>query len=74
MPKTFTHDDVLAAVRKEVAETSLLATAARIGVSAAFLGDVLRGNRGISEKVAESFGFHREIQTKVLFRKKVQAA
>ena len=72
MPKQFTQDDVLAIIRKEVEASSLRQTALRIGVSAPFLSDVLRGNRLISETVAEAFGFTREMETvtTVTFRKK----
>jgi hypothetical protein len=38
-------------------------------MSAAYLSDVLRGNRKISEAMASSFGFEREIVTEVTFRK-----
>jgi hypothetical protein len=63
MPKHYIQDEVLAVIRKEVEATSLRKTAERIGISAPFLSDVLRGNRLISETVAEAFGFERKIET-----------
>jgi hypothetical protein len=74
MPRTFTESDVIEAIRIEVSETSLRQTARRIEVSAPYLSDILRGNRGVGEKVAEAFGFEREIQTRILFRRKAKAA
>ena len=74
MPKQFTQDDVLAVIRKEVEASSLRKTAERIGVSAPFLSDVLRGNRLISETVAEAFGFVREMETVTTVRFRKRAA
>ena len=69
MPKTFTQEDVVADIRKAVEATSVRQTAASIGVSAAYISDILNGNRGISDAIAEAFGYEREIVTKVTFRK-----
>jgi plasmid maintenance system antidote protein VapI len=69
MPKTYTQDDVLADIRKVVEASSLRQTAERINVSAAYLSDVLAGNRGVSDNMAAAFGYTREIVTKVIFRK-----
>lgn len=68
--RTFTQDDVLADIRKEVNQSSLRQTADRIGLSAAYLSDILKGNRAVSETVAAVFGYEREIVTNVVFRKK----
>lgn len=73
MPKKFTQEDVLDTIRAEVKSTSLRATARRIGVSAPFLGDVLKGNRSVSDKIADAFGFERQVITAkvvLVFRKK----
>lgn len=67
--KTFTQEDVLKAIRAEVEQSSLRQTAQRIGVGASFLSDVLRGSRLISETVAKAYGFEREVQTTIRFRK-----
>jgi transcriptional regulator with XRE-family HTH domain len=70
MPKTYTQDDVLADIRKVAERSSLRQTAERIGVSAAYLSDILAGNRAVSDTIAEAFGYEREIVTEVIFRKK----
>lgn len=70
MPKTYTQDEVLAAIRKVVDESSLRQTAERIGVSAGYLSDVLNSNRAVSDAIADAFGFEREIVTEIIFRKK----
>ena len=70
MPETYTQDDVLGTIREAVNESSLRQTAERIGVSAAYIGDILAGNRGVSETIADAFGYEREIVTEVIFRKK----
>lgn len=54
-------EQVLHLIREEVKATSLRKTARRIGVSAPFLGDVIRGNRFISEKVADAYGYERRL-------------
>lgn len=69
MPKTFTQEEVLDVIRRDVNASSARQVAIRIGVSAAYLGDIINGNRPVSEFVASSFGFEREIQTTVVFRK-----
>lgn len=72
MAKELTQDDVLEAIRKETAKSSLRKVAIDIEVSAAFLSDVLRGRRDVSDKVAEAFGFIREVRItkQVVFRRK----
>jgi plasmid maintenance system antidote protein VapI len=74
MPKTYTENDIVELIRAEVAASSLTETAARLGVSISYVSDLVRGTRNVSERIAEELGFEREIQTKVSFRKKVQAA
>ena len=68
--KKYTTEDVIETIRKEINSTSLRQTARRIGVSAGYLSDVMRGNRTVSEAMASSFGFEREIITEVIFRKR----
>lgn len=70
MSKQFTQDDVRAVIRKEADETSMTKIALRIGVSVSLLSYILSGERGVSDAVAEAFGFEREIVTQVIFRKK----
>lgn len=69
MAKTFTREDVLKVIQEEIERTSIKATADRLQVTTSLLYDVLKGNRAISAKVAEKFGFKREIITQVIFRK-----
>ena len=70
MSKQFTQDDVLAVIRKEVDGSSMTAVASRIGVSVSLLSYILSGDRGVSDAIAEAFGFEREVTTKVIFRKR----
>lgn len=67
--KTFTQDDVLAVIRVRTEATSIRAVARELGLSAAYLSDILLGRRAVSETVAEAFGFQREIVTEIRFRK-----
>jgi lambda repressor-like predicted transcriptional regulator len=67
--KTYTEDDVLAAIRKRTDLSSIRAVARELGVSAAYLCDVLSRKRTISVKVAKLFGFRRETVTEVRFLK-----
>lgn len=69
--KKVTRDGVIAAIRKETEGSSLRQAAKRFGISAAYLSDILRGNREISDRIAAKFGFTREVKviTKVVFRK-----
>jgi transcriptional regulator with XRE-family HTH domain len=67
--KKLTQDDVLNAIRAEVKNSSVRAVARRIGVSAAYISDVLLDKRQVSERLARLFGFEREIIKEVVFRK-----
>jgi lambda repressor-like predicted transcriptional regulator len=67
--KTYTQDDVLATIRTRTDASSIRSVAKELGLSAAYLSDVLLGNRQVSDKVAESFGFQREVVTEIRFRK-----
>jgi len=69
--KKVTRDEVIAVIRKETEGSSLRQAAKRFGISAAYLSDILRGNREISDRIAAKFGFKREIKviTEVVFRK-----
>lgn len=69
MNKTYTEDEVLAAIRKRTDSSSIRAVARELGVSAPYLSDVLLRKRTISVKVANLFGFRREIVTEVRFLK-----
>lgn len=68
--KNLTEQDVLQTIRKEIEGSSLRKVAEKTGVDAANLSRMLRGERALSESVAEAFGFEREAVTKVIFRKK----
>lgn len=67
--KTYTQDDVLGVIHKEIAGSSLRKVAQGKGFSAAYLSDVTTGKLGVSENLAAAFGFIREVTTEVRFRK-----
>lgn len=46
-------------IRKQVGKVSLRSKAATIGVSAAYLSDVLTGKRKISDAMARRFGYRK---------------
>jgi hypothetical protein len=62
MGKELTTEDVLKVIREDVEKSSLRKTATRIGISAAYLSDVLRGNRQVGEELAAHYGFNRTIK------------
>ena len=62
MGKELTTEDVLKVIREDVAKTSLRKTAIRLGISAAYLSDVLRGNRQVGEDLAACYGFSRTVK------------
>jgi plasmid maintenance system antidote protein VapI len=59
--KKLTENEVLAIIRKEVESTSGREVAKRIGVHPSYISDILKGKRNVSEFVAASFGFEREV-------------
>jgi transcriptional regulator with XRE-family HTH domain len=67
--KTYSQDDVLKVIRQETDSTSIRQTAKRLGISPAYLSDVLLGNRGVSENIAAAFGFKRIITSEIRFKK-----
>ena len=50
------RDELTAAVEREGTQTAL---ARDLGISESFLGDILHGRRGISEKLANKLGWKR---------------
>ena len=64
--KNLTQQDVLETIRKEIEAASLRKVAAMAGIDPAFLSRILRGDKPLSDTVAEAFGFERV----VTFRKK----
>ena len=70
MPRKLTEEDVLKEIRRVVTESSLRQTAGRLGISPAYLSDVLNGRRDISDAMAALFGFEREVVTTISFRKR----
>lgn len=67
--KTYTTEDVLKVIRTEIEKSSYRKLAAAKGISLGSLTDVVSGRNGISEAIAEAFGFVREVTTEVTFRK-----
>lgn len=56
-PQTYSDSEVLMALRKATEGLSIRKAAAHFGVSGAYIHDVLKGRRGISEKIASQLGF-----------------
>ena len=67
--KTYTQDEVLAVIRERTEASSIRQVSREVGVSAPLLSDMLQGKRAVSDRVAELFGFRREILTEVRFRR-----
>jgi transcriptional regulator with XRE-family HTH domain len=59
---------VLRAIRDECDLSSLRQVAKTIGVSPAYLSDILLGKRGVSESIAKTFGFTREDVVSITYR------
>ena len=69
MPRLLTDLDVIAEIRRVTALSSLRKVANEIGISAAYLSDVLRGNRGVTNTLASRFGFDRKVISRTIVRK-----
>lgn len=67
MGKTYTQEDVVAEIGREVEKTSFRRLAAKTGVSHAYLSDIVSGRRDVSDTVASIFGFKKVVTTKVWF-------
>ena len=67
--KTYTQDEVLAVIRERTDSASIRQVAREIGVSAPLLSDMLQGKKAVSDRVAELFGFRREVLTEIRFRR-----
>lgn len=60
MAETFTESEVLAELREAIEDAgSQKAFAAKVGVSLAYVNDMLRGHRAIQGKVLTALGFER---------------
>lgn len=57
-------------LRQRIRETSLRQTAAAIGVSAAYLSDIMNGKRKLGPKVSEALGYERQVVRKVVYTRK----
>jgi hypothetical protein len=66
----YTKIEVIKEIESRVSRSSLRKVAASVGISPAYLSDILRGNRDVSGPVAEMFGFSREVVVSVGFRRK----
>lgn len=69
MAKTYTKEDVLAEIEREIAKSSLRQVARDKSISPSQLSDTRTGRVPISEMVALAFGFQRFETTEVTFRK-----
>jgi hypothetical protein len=65
-----TEDDVIAVIRQQCKAASMRKVAEALGVTPAYISDILKKRRAVSEMIAEKFGFERVIETRVYFRKK----
>lgn len=67
--KKVSKAEMLEIIRKDVEKTTLRKTAKRIGVTPAYLSDILRERRDISQTVAGLYGFERQAIKEVFFLK-----
>lgn len=56
-----TADELLEMIREDAAHTSQSAVARAIGVSVVYVGEILRGTRPVSDRVASYYGFRKEV-------------
>ena len=61
VPKTFTDEQIVEELRKATRESSQTAVAKEIGVSMAYISEVLKGRRPLGPKVLEYLGYRREV-------------
>lgn len=62
MSKTITHTDAVGLIRKVVQEHGSNVNAAKVlDISPAYLGEILKGTRAISDNVARKLGYRRVI-------------
>jgi transcriptional regulator with XRE-family HTH domain len=66
--KEYTEEDLIRMLKDSAANSSLRQTATRLGVTVGYLSDVTRGNRSVSERLAQNMGFEREKVTRTIFR------
>jgi phenylalanyl-tRNA synthetase beta subunit len=57
MERTYNASQIESVLRKMVKQTSFRRTAAELGVTAAYVSDILKHRRGLSERVARALGF-----------------
>jgi hypothetical protein len=69
MAKTYTKEDVLAEIEREIGKSSLRQVARDKGISPSQLSDSRTGRVPISEAIALVFGYERHETTEVTFRK-----
>jgi hypothetical protein len=69
MANMITSEDILEIIGKRIKESSLRTVAKEIEVSPAYLSDVMRNRRSVSDTIAGKFGFERIVKTEVVFRK-----
>ena len=72
MGKTYSIEDVLGVIRREVEGSSLRAAGGKVGLSAAYLSDILHNRRDVSDEVAKKFGFRKIVTTKVWFEREAK--
>jgi len=57
MQRTYNASQIESVLRKMVKQTSFRRTAAELGVTAAYVSDILKHRRGLSERIAKALGF-----------------
>lgn len=59
MSKTLNDEELLDLLRKLVKQSSQKQVSADLGVSRAFLNDILHGRRSMTERIAAAMGYQR---------------
>lgn len=68
MAKTFTAEEVLNVIGEKIKGSSLRKVAKEISVSPAYLSDIMKKRRDISDFIAAQFGFERTVTRVVVFK------
>jgi len=63
-----TQEHFILVLRKHIGERSIRTAAKGWGVSAAYLSDVLRGNRIPGPRISATLGYERRISRQIVFR------
>lgn len=64
----FTHNEIIAELKRRVADSSLRKVGTELGVSASYVHDILNNRRNISQRMATKLGYRLEV-TKTVDKK-----